>query len=136
MQFNTLKRIQDAIVCIRSGKLDELPCGRHELFDGMYVTISQYQTKETGPFEAHRKYIDVQYLISGTECIEVADVQTLQVTQEYNAEKDCVLGSAEGKAYVLTQGQFMVLFPEEAHRPGMKSGDITEVKKAVIKVPV
>ena len=136
MRFETLKRIQDALDFIRAGKLDGLACGRYELFDGMAVNISQYQTKEDGLFEAHRKYIDIQHILEGSEAIEVADVQDLSITQEYDEQTDLVLGIADGKRYILTAGQTMVLFPEEAHKPGIHAGESGSVKKAVIKVPL
>jgi len=45
MRFETWERIQKAIDCIRSGELEELAPGRHELFDGAYVNVFEYQTK-------------------------------------------------------------------------------------------
>ena len=69
MRFETWERIQKAIDCIRSGKLDELAPGRHELFDGAYINVFEYQTKTEGLYEAHRKYIDIHYLIRGCEII-------------------------------------------------------------------
>ena len=135
MEFDTLNRLQEAVAYLREGKADKLSCGRHELFDGVYANVSQYQTQEDGVFEAHRKYIDVHYMIGGAERIEVADIRRLRVTKEYDEQADCVLGHAEGKAYTLQQGQFMVLFPEEAHRPGLRIERTCDVKKVVLKVP-
>lgn len=45
MRFETWERIQKAIDCIRSGKLDELAPGRHELFDGVTSTYSSIRQK-------------------------------------------------------------------------------------------
>ena len=136
MKFETLKRVQDAIVRIRSGELDSLDCGRHEWSNGVFVTVSSYQTKESGMYEAHRKYIDIQYILDGSERIDVADVEKMRITQDYAEDKDLVFGEAEGTPYYLNAGQYLVLYPEEAHRPGMKAGSVGTVKKAVIKVPV
>ncbi len=136
MDFDTLKRVQDAVALIRSGKLDTLDPGRHELPDGAYVNVFGYQTKESGIYEAHRKYIDIHYVLEGSEIIMVADTGSLQVTREYDEEGDAVLGSAQGKGYPLKKGQFMVVFPEEAHLPGITADAVCQVKKAVVKVPV
>ena len=136
MRFETLKRVQDALACIRAGELDHLDCGRHELFDGVYVTVSSYETRKDGVYEAHRKYIDIQYLLEGAERIDIADLAQLRITQDYAEETDCLLGLADGKPYLLQAGQFLLLFPEEVHRPGMEAGAACTVKKAVIKVPV
>ena len=134
MRFETWERIQKAIDCIRSGQLDDLTPGRHELFDGAYVNIFDYQTKEEGLFEAHRKYIDIHYLIRGCERIRIADVGEMHVEKEYDAEGDCLLGSAEGNPYLLQEGQYMVVLPEEAHLPGIQAGSPESVRKAVLKV--
>ena len=135
MQFETLKRIQDVLEFIRSGKTNELDCGRHDLFDGVYVNVSQYQTKEESFFEAHRRYIDIHYIISGEEIVEVADVSTMSVSKDYDEASDALLGMASGKRYLLKEGQYMVLRPQEAHMPGISKGINRQVKKAVFKVP-
>ena len=135
MQFETLKRIQDVLEFIRSGKTNELDCGRHDLFDGVYVNVSQYQTKEESFFEAHRRYIDIHYIISGEEIVEVADVSTMSVSKDYDEASDALLGMASGKRYLLKEGQYMVLLPQEAHMPGISKGITRQVKKAVFKVP-
>lgn len=134
MRFETWERIQKAIDRIRSGKLDELAPGRHELFDGAYVNIFEYQTKAEGLFEAHRKYIDIHYLIRGCETIRIADVNEIHVEKEYDEEGDCLLGLAEGKPYLMREGDYMVVLPEEAHLPGLAVGTPESVKKAVLKV--
>lgn len=134
MRFETWERIQKAIDCIRSGKLDELAPGRHELFDGAYVNIFEYQTKAESLFEAHRKYIDIHYLIRGCETIRIAGVNEIHVEKEYDEEDDCLLGLAEGKPYLMREGDYMVVLPEEAHLPGLAVGTPESVKKAVLKV--
>ena len=136
MNYDTLKRVQEAVARIRSGELDRLDCGRHDLSDGMYVNVFRYTTKENGVFEAHRKYIDIHYVLEGSEIIEVTDVDTLSVTQAYDEKADALLGTGAGDRYPLAKGQFMVVFPEEAHLPGLTADSVSEVKKAVVKVPV
>ena len=40
----------------------------------MIANVQEYETKETSLFEAHEKYIDVQYIVSGEEVVEVTDI--------------------------------------------------------------
>ncbi len=136
MEFQTCRRLQDALAYIRSGAPMSLSPGRHELFDGIYVNVFQYTTKTGGLYEAHRKYLDIHILLKGTETVRIADVQDLTEASAYSGESDCLTGKAEGKAYVLKEGEYMVIFPEEAHLPGLQDGGPAEVTKAVIKVPV
>lgn len=50
------------------------PCGHYELSEKTYANIDDYITRSEleCPLEAHRKYIDVQLLIYGTERIDFA----------------------------------------------------------------
>ncbi len=60
---------------------DEIPAeGRYDLADGVFVNIQSYKTCErsTRQFEAHRDYIDLQYIISGREIIVVEDTEVLR----------------------------------------------------------
>jgi YhcH/YjgK/YiaL family protein len=85
--------------------------------------------------EAHRKYIDIQMLVDGTETIgwrSMPECQTL--TDEYTAERDIMFfGDAPATWIELPVGKFMIFFPEDAHAPLAAHGDNV---KAVIKVAV
>lgn len=112
--------------------------GRYEL-DGkeLYVMIQQYNSKtpEQGKWEAHRKYIDIQYIISGSEQIGYANIN--QLTQgDYNPDKDFLALSGQGNLITMTAGMFMLLYPEDGHMPGMAIDQPVPVKKAVVKVAV
>lgn len=61
--------------------LKNLPTGRTDLSDDVYVVVSEYETKEKedAKFESHQKYIDLQYLISGEELIGLTNEKNLEV---------------------------------------------------------
>lgn len=136
IRFEALERLHGVWERIYSGWAENLPCGRYDLEDGIFVNISEYRTGTEGLFEAHRKYIDVQCILAGEEKIEVAPVRSLSVTQAYDEAADILFGKGEGRSYVLRAGQAIVLLPEEAHRPGLCVSEPAQVKKAVFKVPV
>ena len=56
----------------------------------IYASVSEYTTKEyeDAKFEGHRKYIDIQYIVSGTESIEMADISKVTANTDYNENKD------------------------------------------------
>lgn len=111
--------------------------GRYELEPAhTYALVQQYKTQpdEGNLFEAHREYIDIQYLLEGEETIYYAPVTQLSAGT-YDAEKDWQTLSGEGQALTLRARQFAIFFPQDAHRPGKAAGTITPVKKIVIKVP-
>jgi YhcH/YjgK/YiaL family protein len=103
----------------------------------MYVLVQEYNTKlkEQGFWEAHRRYIDLQYVVQGMEGIGYANIQDLQ-QGEYDADKDFLPLHGEGDLITVRSGHFVLLLPEDAHMPGMALGDSAPVKKIVIKISV
>lgn len=86
-------------------------------------------------FEAHRKYIDVQYVLTGTEIMALDITPGLKPVDPYNAEKDVVfLMSASPMDIPLGPGTAAVLFPEDAHAPGITGTSPEKIYKCVMKV--
>src|SRR5258705_5961186 len=76
---------------IHQAEASDIPIGRHEVDDEkMYALVEQYNTKlkEDGRWEAHRRYIDLQYIVKGTESFGYANLSRLN-QGEYDACKDC-----------------------------------------------
>lgn len=121
---------------------ENLSIGRYELEDGAFAMVSEYESKEpeTGKYESHRKYIDIQCVLSGEEMIDVTPIFGLADDMPYDAEKDLIFyknGNEEQKISLkMFSNTFSVLYPEEAHKPGLKIKEKTTVKKIVVKVPV
>ncbi len=112
--------------------------GKHEVCDEFFYLIQEYESKESTVWEAHKRYIDIQIVISGEEVIEVADRDYLKSLGEYDEEKDFY--GFEGKARVtliLGDGDLAILYPEDVHKPGLRSPKgATAIKKCVMKVLV
>jgi biofilm protein TabA len=132
------ERIQRAFEYLQQADLLSLPPGRFEL-DGkdLYVMSQEYTSKTPaqGKWEAHRRYIDLQYITLGTERIGYAHLNRLE-QGDYNPEKDFLALTGEGDFITLSAGDFMLLFPEDAHMPGMAVSDPVPVKKVVLKIAV
>lgn len=123
------------------GMPPDLADGKYEIGDGAHAMVSTYQTASPveKKFEAHRKYIDLQYVAVGEEIAHVADVSTLAGAEEYDGTRDVAFfhDPASHETIVLRAGSFAVFYPEDAHRPGMTAGDSpTTVRKVVVKIPV
>ena len=131
-------RIQQAFEYLQHTDLLSLPPGRYEL-DGknLYVMSQEYLSKlpDQGKWEAHRRYIDLQYITSGVERIGYAHLSRL-AQGEYNPEKDFHALTGEGDFITLSSGDFLLLFPDDAHMPGMAVGNPVPVKKVVVKIAV
>jgi YhcH/YjgK/YiaL family protein len=103
-------------------------------------TIQRYITKplNEGKLEAHRKYIDIQFLLTGVAILGYAPLKGLSVAEEYNPVKDIAFFNTPNEItkVKLEPGLFCILFPSDAHLPCRQLPGPTEVRKVVIKVKV
>lgn len=129
-------RFREAFEFLRNAS--EKDCGRYELGDGMYVNISEVSTHEEGEvcFEAHRSYIDIQYLFDGHSACVWAHTDDLTTVQAYDPEKDFELLTGRGSPVPVNGGEFYILWPQDAHEPHRQDGAKATYKLAVVKVPV
>jgi YhcH/YjgK/YiaL family protein len=112
--------------------------GRHDIDgDRIYALHSDYVTKglTEGKWEAHRKYIDLQYVVAGEERIGFAPLSRFSAGA-YDAEKDFVPLAGDGNFVTVRPGVFVLLFPADAHMPGIAIATPSRVRKVVVKVSV
>ncbi|MBL7973099.1 MAG: YhcH/YjgK/YiaL family protein [Prolixibacteraceae bacterium] len=124
---------------LKNTNLSVLETGRHEIDgDNAFALVSEYESKvqEDCRPEAHQKYADIQYIISGKEAIGFATLNGQTVTSEYNPDKDIVFFSGETSPLILDAGMFAVFYPQDVHRPCMQIDGPVKVKKVVVKVRV
>ncbi len=113
--------------------------GRYELDgDKVFALVQSYQSKPRaeGKWEAHCKYIDVQYIASGAERIGWTHVSRLTLTEPYDETKDIAFYKGTGDFVTVPAGSFAILFPEDAHMPGIAVDTPSPVTKVVVKVRV
>jgi YhcH/YjgK/YiaL family protein len=106
--------------------------------ENVFALVFHNETKpKKGAFwEAHRRYIDVQYLFEGVERMGRADLRTLKTCAEYDADKDFLKLKGKGDFFTVPAGTFVVFWPHDAHMPGLAVQELKPVKKAVVKVLV
>jgi len=134
---NLGERIKKSFDYITQTDLKNLASGKYEI-DGenIFALISEYKTKpeSEGKLEAHRKYIDVQYVIDGEELMGYAPLNGQEILDPYKEENDIVFFKGDKSFTKVSAGMFAVFFPEDVHMPGIASGKSSSVKKLVIKV--
>ena len=115
----------------------DLECGRYELENGLFATVAEGDTVqlEQGRIEAHRKYIDLQYCISGGERMSWAHIQELNIEEE-DPEHDCYFYSGRSTAMSVRPGMFYIMFPSDGHKPGCHQEFPKHYRKVVVKLPV
>lgn len=80
-------------------------------------------TETSKAFEAHKEFIDIHYIISGAEKFGYANKERLNVTKEYDKQGDYELLDGEANLITLKEGDFCIVFPDDAHIPAcMKVG--------------
>lgn len=126
----------------------DLPCGIHEINPRVKAIVSEYETKEVNDkgFEAHRKNIDIQALLQGTERIAFLPVTHLTETKPYDPATDAAFYSADDhptsdlshhtSSLLLQSSSFAIFFPHDAHMPQLCVEAPEKVKKVVIKVNI
>jgi YhcH/YjgK/YiaL family protein len=113
--------------------------GRYDLKGGIYYMVQSYETKHEseGFFEAHRKYIDLQYVVNGKERHDYAYLSALKIKEPYNPEKDVEFYDGSGSSLILDTQFFAIYFPEDAHKPNLRhKNEAEKMLKVVAKIPV
>lgn len=131
-----------ALTWLRDTDLEKIPAGKYEISDDqVYALVSEGHTKdlEGTRWEAHSKYIDIQYVAFGKEKIGVAPLSKALAIEPFSTEKDIgffEIPEPDCKYYLAEPGTFFVFFPQDAHRPGIRVKGNDRVKKIVIKIRV
>lgn len=132
---------QDMIDFISEMKKNGIKTGRHDIHgDDLFAAISEYETEpvEDRKFENHRKYIDLQILLSGSEEIHWAPVETLNMTEESFSEGgDIAFYEGEAQSCVVLHGNTCaILYENDAHKPNVMHKNKEKVIKVVFKIKI
>lgn len=119
----------------------DTPIGAYEIAPGLTVHVSEYETTPVFKYgwETHKKFIDIQFCLSGREYIKWMPLSDALVpTIEYDEAKDRTFYNCDDEKAAITVEKdiFALFFPEDAHAPQIMIGQPNKVKKAVVKVPV
>lgn len=132
--------ILKAMKFLQENDLNGLAEGRYEIDgDRCYATVSRYMTKAAAECypEAHRRYVDIQYIVEGEEYIDVCPLNPeLVVREPYDAARDIEFfeNLVPESSVPLQAGDFAVLLPRDVHRPGVAMAAPRPVVKVVIKL--
>lgn len=115
-----------------------LAAGTHHLDgDRLFAIVNDYQTIACPEveLEGHHRYIDVQYLVSGTELIAYAPLLAQTPFREYDEKQDFTLYRGPASFVRLSAGMFCLLYPHDLHMPGLGEPAVA-VRKVVVKVMI
>ena len=148
MIFDTLKnvdnykglgRVYTALKFLAETDFTKIDLGRYELQgDDIFYMVQSYDTDPDKTIsEAHKKYIDIQYMVEGEEIIGVADISSEKELTEAKEENDVWFYNCKTEPLTLSAGKYMVLYPNDLHCPGVATkGKAMTCRKVVVKVKV
>lgn len=125
---------------LRTTDLEALPLGNLPIDgDRIYANVQAYTTlpDEEAPFESHRNYFDLQYVVSGQEAFGYLPVADCTPSTEYDAARDLIFyrEPEEAGCILLRAGEFAIVPPEDAHAPRRRTAaGPCAVKKIVVKI--
>ena len=137
--YNLSEKIKLGLEFLETHDLKAMENGKYKILgEDVFINIQEYTSKpETdGKWEAHRKYIDIQVLIKGTEKIGVGEIQDFTTTEAYDEEKDVEFLTTNSSQQFITmrENDYIILYPYDVHMPQISIDKPTAVKKAVVKV--
>jgi YhcH/YjgK/YiaL family protein len=137
LYFSLGEGIQKGLQYLASTDFTGLEPGRYDI-DGerVYAMVQTYNTKPSsaGKWEAHKKYSDIQYIVSGREKMGFTSSDKVINLEEYDEERDYAIYKGEGNFLIADEGQFAIFFPTDIHMPSLALNIPKEVKKVVVKV--
>jgi YhcH/YjgK/YiaL family protein len=140
LYFGIGERIAAALRFLKENDCTKLAVGKAPIRGEQIFALVQDNTtkpRAQGVIEAHRKYIDVQFVAAGDEEMGYVNINDVKVQKSYDEADDYAL--FEGKvSYVrVPPGHFAIFFPEDGHTPGVAVNDKpSAVRKIVVKVMV
>ena len=132
------RRLMPAWEFLKTHPLVLLENGRYELGGNAYAVVKDMPLRSEAPFEAHRRYIDVQLVVNGEEIIEYIPMQLLTDNENYSEERDLQLFEDRPERTVclkLGSGSFCIFYPQDAHKPAMCWREEAN-RRMLIKIPV
>jgi YhcH/YjgK/YiaL family protein len=139
--FKNRERWDKAFAFLKENDLSKLEVKRYDIDgDNLYATVSEYMTKneEDAKFEAHRKYIDIQHVITGAEQMSITPLSDRkEELVPYDPAKDVEFMTVnQTSSFEATPDKFFIFFPSDIHRPSVKISENKSVRKVVVKVRI
>ena len=136
------KEFEAGFAFLKHAVAEDLAPGKYEIDgDALYASVQEYVTfpDEGRVYEGHKKYIDLQFIVSGTERLEIVDIARAEETTPYDESIDAAFFAPEATptTLILQASDFAIFYPHDLHRPGLRaSGEGVPVKKIVVKIAI
>lgn len=129
-----------AIEHVKAHVSEETPPGKYDI-DGsnVFYMISEDTTEPLAARRAeyHARYLDIQIVLRGQEAMTFSTRPAAGTPDiDWLAERDIAFLSAgeQEQTFILNEGDFVVFYPGEVHKPLCAVGEPAKVRKAVVKI--
>lgn len=138
---NISGQIAKALKILSSKEISSAAEGKHEVEGGkLFYLVQKYSTKprNEGQMEAHKKYIDIQYVLDGQESIFVKNISACKLASAYNDKNEAAMYEMPKRfsEVYISKGVFCILFPQDGHLPCRTVVSESKVHKIVFKVAI
>lgn len=137
--YNLSESIALALKYIMENDFENAEPGRYDIDgDNIYYFVNEYNTKEKSDakLEAHKKYLDIHYIVKGSEIIAYAPLDEQEILIDYDEEKEIIFYKGDASFIELKAGMFAICYPQDLHAPGILVEKSEPVKKLVFKIRV
>lgn len=125
---------------LKNNNLKEMKDGRYDIADGVFANVQSLKTKNKTEkkWEAHKDYIDIQYVIKGEESMGYGILEDFKkVVVPYNKEKDIEFLDGEKFNYIdVNENDFVIFYPNDVHAPMLSVKEDVEIKKVIVKIKI
>lgn len=136
--YGISERITESLKHIIANGFATQDLGKYEISGNTIFGIkSEYDTSTNydPKLEAHKKYIDLHYIIEGEENINYELLKNQNVIKEYDIDSDYMFYQSTKSALInLNKGDFAIFYPNDIHMPGIALNRPSKVRKVVIKI--
>jgi YhcH/YjgK/YiaL family protein len=131
--------IAEAFEHLKNNDLSEIVPGSYPIVKDkirMLVFDSLQTNTDRVTMEGHRKNIDIQYWVSGSELMGYAPLRSQSLLKPFNAEKDYGNYEADASFTRFEPGMFAIYFPTDLHTAVIDEQCNSSVRKIVYKVTI
>lgn len=132
-------RLDKALTFLMTHDLSTMEPGRYPIDDeDVWVRISDITTKpeEEALYEAHENFLDIQMVIHGQELYRCAFRRDMEGVLKSHPERDVSFFRGTGMPFLLNDGDYLILFPDDVHAPALCPQAPSTVRKALFKVRI
>jgi len=139
LYYGMNKKIATALRFLEENNLSAMSSGRYAVDgDDIFALFQSYITKDIQEckWEAHRRYIDVQFILQGRERMGYSGLEKMEVVQDYDEETDVAFFDGNGDMFTVSSGYFVIFMPDDVHMPSIAADTSEPVKKFVVKIKI